>query len=134
MDKKKKLTVVEKFEDTIAILRGETPPNGSNVEQVVTFLQERKAQTEKKNASGNKADRKPTAQQIENEGIKEQIVAVLSSATKPMTATEVGKALGIESNHRVSALLTQLKKDGTVLREEIKGRAMFSLPKGEQAE
>lgn len=134
MDKKKKLTVVEKFEDTIAVLRGEAAPNGSTVDELIAFNQERMAQTVKKNASGSKVERKPTAQQIENEGIKEQIVAVLSSAIEPMTATAVGKALGIESNHRVSALLTQLKKDGTVLREEVKGRAVFSLPKGEHAE
>lgn len=134
MDKKKKLTVVEKFEDTIAVLRGETPPNGSTIDELIVFNQERKAQTEKKNASGSKAERKPTAQQIENAGIKEQIVAVLSSADKAMTATEVGKALGIDNNHRISALLTQLKKDGTVVRDEVKGRAMFSLPKDEDAE
>jgi hypothetical protein len=134
MANKKKLTVVEKFEDTIAMLRGEAAPNGSTVDELIAFNQERMAQTVKKNASGSKAERKPTAQQIENEGIKEQIVAVLSSATEPMTATAVGKALGIESNHRVSALLTQLKKENIVLREEIKGRAMFSVPKDENAE
>lgn len=134
MANKKKLTAVEKFEDTIAVLRGEAAPNGSTVDELIAFNQERMAQTIKKNASGSKAERKPTAQQIENEGIKEQIVAVLSSATEPMTATAVGKALGIESNHRVSALLTQLKKEQIVLREEVKGRAVFSVPKDENAE
>lgn len=131
MANKKKLTVVEKFEDMIALLNGETPPHGSTVEEMVVFAEERKAQTIKKNASGSNAERKPTAQQIENEGIKEQIICVLANTTNAMTATDIGKALGIDSNHRVSALLTQLKKTGAVVRTEVKGRAMFSLPKDE---
>lgn len=92
------------------------------------FLLKRKEQTEKKNASGSKAERKPTAQQIENAGIKEQILAVLAESPAPMNATEVGKAIGVESNHRVSALLTQLKNEDKVVRAEVKGRAVFSLP------
>lgn len=131
MANKKKLTVVEKYEDMIALLNGETPPHGSTVEEMVVFAEERKAQTIKKNASGSNAERKPTAQQIENEGIKEQIICVLANATTAMTATDIGKALGIDSNHRVSALLTQLKKANAVVRTEVKGRAMFSLPKDE---
>ena len=131
MANKKKLTVVEKYEDMIALLNGETPPHGSTVEEMVVFAEERKAQTIKKNASGSNAERKPTAQQIENEGIKEQILNVLATATKPMTATDVGKALGIDSNHRISALLTQLKKAEQIVRTEEKGRAYFALPKDE---
>ena len=93
------------------------------------FLLKRKEQTEKKNASGSKAERKPTAQQVENAGIKEDILACL--ATAPMNATEVGKAIGVDSNHRVSALLTQLKNENKVVRSEVKGRAVFALPKTE---
>lgn len=135
---KKKLTVVEKFEDAIALLSGKTPEHGMIVEQAVAFLQERKAQTVKKNASGSKADRKPTAQQIENASIKEQIVAVLESATEPMTATDIAKAVGCDSNYRISALLGQMVKvtasgkvnEGGVLdRTEVKGRAYFAIAK-----
>lgn len=134
----KKLTVVEKYEDVIAMLNGENPANGLSVEDAVAFIEERKAQTIKKNASGSKAERKPTAAQIENAGIKEQIYAALVAADKPMTSSEIGKAVGVENNYRISALLGQMVKvtaggkvneDGVLDRTEVKGRAYFAVAK-----
>lgn len=134
----KKLTVVEKFEDAMAILRGEVAPNGSTVEQAVEFLAERKAQTEKKNASGSKAERKPTAQQLENAKLKEQIMVALEGASEPMSASDISKAVGCDNNYRVSALLGQMCKvtaggktneNGVLDRTEVKGRAYFAVAK-----
>lgn len=137
---KKKLTVVEKFEDTIAFLRGETPPNGSTVEEIIVFQNERMAQTIKKNASGSNSERKPTAKQLENAVLKEQIVAIISSAAEPMTSTDIGKAVGESSNYRISALLGQLVRvtasgkenpNAPLVRTEVKGKAYFSLAEQE---
>ena len=78
----------------------------------------------------NSKDRKPTAIQQANEGIKEDIVAYLENVDKPQSITDIIK--GAEgcaelSNQRVSALVRQLKEAGIVVRTEVKGRAYFSL-------
>ena len=65
---------------------------------------------------------KPTKAQIENESLKDEILKVLD---KPMTATEIGSAVGISVN-KASALLSQLKDDNSVIREVIKRKAYFS--------
>ncbi len=78
----------------------------------------------------NSKDRKPTATQVANEGIKNDIVAYLEAQAEPQSITDIIK--GAEncsdlSNQRVSALVRQLKEAGTVIRTENKGRAYFSL-------
>ncbi len=65
---------------------------------------------------------KPTKTQIENEGLKD---AILNALDKPMTATEIGNAVGISVN-KASALLSQLKEDNSIVREVIKRKAYFS--------
>lgn len=72
---------------------------------------------------------KPTKTQVANAGLKEQIVAVLADAGKAMTASEVLKALDNAelSGSKVTAMLTQLKNDGVVVRTEEKRKAYFSV-------
>ena len=65
---------------------------------------------------------KPTKTQIENEGLKD---AILNTLDKPMTATEIGNAVGISVN-KASALLSQLKEDNSIVREVVKRKAYFS--------
>ncbi len=66
---------------------------------------------------------KPTAKQIANDGIKEQIISVLVNAEEPMTAKAIGEAVEC-STQKVSALLKQMD---TVNRTVVKGKALFSL-------
>lgn len=76
-------------------------------------------------------DRKPTATQVANMAIKEEILSVLSSgATK--TCTEIAKA--IQPNHteditvnKVSALMKQLCEDKKVIKTVEKRKSYFSL-------
>jgi len=75
--------------------------------------------------------RKPTARQTENEGIK---TAILNSMTAGVEYT-IGEMLkqfacfdDTFTSQRVSALLSQLKDDGKVIRTEVKGKAYFRLP------
>lgn len=88
-------------------------------------LETMKAQFVKKNF----ADRKPTATQTENAGLKVAIINAMEVG-KAYTITDLMKCvpeLADLSNQRVSAIVRQLKDEGTVVREEIKRKAYFSL-------
>lgn len=77
-------------------------------------------------AKKNSADKKPTANQLANEGIKADILDVMED-NHLYTVTEIQKSLGSDfSNQRVSALLRQLIADGAVVRTEDKRKAYFS--------
>ena len=79
-------------------------------------------------AKKNSAEKKPTAQQVANEGLKSTIIEVLTDNGGLMTVTDVQKSceeLSALSNQRVSALLRQLKDDGKVERVEEKRKAYF---------
>lgn len=127
----KKMTIVEQYTKAIALLNGETVEDYT-VEQAVAFLQERSAQTAKKNASGG-GERKPTKEQIANEAIKEQIVATLAEIGKPATVGDITKANADlpPSSQKMTSLITQLVKAQRVVRTEEKGRAYFALPSAE---
>ena len=81
-------------------------------------------------AKKNSGDKKPTATQIANDGIKETVVKVLEENGSKMTISEMQKAneeLGELSNQRISALVRQLIADGKLVREEDKRKAYFSI-------
>ena len=83
-----------------------------------------KASIDKKNS----AERKPTATQTENVGLKSAILEGMESG-KAYTIGDLMKeipALADLTNQRVSALVRQLKDDGLVVREEIKRKAYFT--------
>ncbi len=119
-----KMKVVDKFMAVKALLSGEKVENFS-IKDAVAFIDERITITENKNAKGG--ERKPTATQLENEGIKEQIMSVLTDATAPMSIGDIGKEIDIPSCQKVSALVTQLVKAKLVVRSEVKGKAYFAL-------
>lgn len=97
-------------------------------EMLAEKLGKMKISVDKKNASGEK---KPTATQKANVGIKDNILDVLAESER-MTVTEIVKALPTVdgeplSNQKVSALVRQLVLDGSVVRTEDKRKAYFSL-------
>ena len=98
------------------------------------FLEHEVELLEKKNSS----EKKPTANQIANDGIKEAIAETLAGG-KMMTITEMQKAsaeLGELSNQKISALVRQMILDGNVEKTEEKGKAYFRLvwqKRGEQS-
>ena len=74
--------------------------------------------------------RKPTANQVANEGFIANIIEVLTDSGKPMTIGEIQEAnesLALLTNQRVSALLTKLVNSGTVVRTTEKRKAYFSI-------
>ena len=90
----------------------------------VAFIDHELELLAKKNAS----EKKPTAQQMANEGIKDAIINCLRENGGLMTVTDVQKscdACAELSNQRVSALLRQLKDSGAVERVEDKRKAYF---------
>ena len=90
--------------------------------EVRAKLEKMKSQFEKKNS----AEKKPTATQIENEGIKKVILEVLGDSS--LTITEMQKIngeLAEYSNQKISALLKQMVESGSIVREEIKRKAHF---------
>jgi hypothetical protein len=79
-------------------------------------------------AKKNSADKKPTKAQVENEGIKAEILEGMEVG-KLYTITDLIKsipAIAELSNQRVSALVRQLVEDKVVIRTEDKRKAYFS--------
>lgn len=135
----KKMTMVDKFTAVKAMLKGESIKDFT-IEQAEEFLDERIAQTLKKNASGG-GERKLTPKEQEkvdaDNALRATITEVLASAENPMTLGELSKAhpsLEI-SNQKltslISPMLTERKgvpnPNGTIVRTEIKGKAHFAL-------
>ena len=129
----KKMKVVDKYVAIKALLNGESAD--FSVADALAFIDERIAITEKKNAGGSGADRKPTKTQVENEGFKSAILEYLATCDTPATIGDICKAIGIESNQKVSALVSSMltirkgvpNPDGKVDRSEVKGKAHFAL-------
>ena len=91
----------------------------------VAFVDHELELLEKKNS----AERKPTAQQVANEGIKAAIVAGMAP-NRLYTVTEIQKEIpecAEMSNQKVSALVRQLKDAGLVVKTEDKRKSYFSL-------
>jgi hypothetical protein len=130
----KKMNMVEKFTAIKALLNGEKV-EGFTVADALAFMDNRIEQTEKKNASGSNGERKPTKEQLANEGIKEQIVAFLRTQSAPVPMGEIMKAVGIESNQKVTALVSsmltvrkgEVNPNGCIVRTEVKGKAHFAI-------
>lgn len=108
-----KVTIKEQFVEVAEVLR--------NIERedLAEFIEGRIAILDKK--SENK---KATAKQNENEGIKADILARLEG--RSVTVGELVKEMGF-SSQKLSALLTQLVKGGEVVRTVEKKVAYFSL-------
>ena len=114
----KKITKRERFESLLNMAEVQADPG------MVEFINHELELLTKKNSS----EKKPTAQQVANEGLKQTIVDVLTENGGLMTVTDVQKSceeLSALSNQRVSALLRQLKDDGKVERVEDKRKAYF---------
>lgn len=76
------------------------------------------------------AERKPTATQLENEGLRAKILAVLAEVDEPKTIKEIQgmvAELNDLSNQRVSRLLKDLVDNGKVVKTYVKKVAHFAL-------
>ena len=118
----KKMTIVEQYEEIVAKY-GEVM-----TEDEIAFLKERAELHAKKN--GN---RKPTAQQLKNKEVADEVVAYLTETKEHLQIKEMIKKIpclaAIENctPQYVMAIIRPLhdKGNGIVKREEIKGTAYF---------
>ena len=120
MANEKKMTKREKFEMLKALSEVKANP------MLTEFIEHELELLAKKNAS----EKKPTAQQMANEGLKQTIMDVLTENGGLMTVTDVQKScaeLAELSNQRISALLRQLKDDKMVDRVEDTRKAYFTI-------
>ncbi|MBO5730581.1 MAG: hypothetical protein J6R67_05220 [Treponema sp.] len=114
----KKVTKREKFEMLKAMSEVQANP------MLMEFIDHELELLAKKNAS----EKKPTAQQVANEGLKEVILNVLTENGGLMTITDIQKSaeeLAELSNQKVSALVRQMKEDGKVTKIEDKRKSYF---------
>lgn len=117
----RKPTKRDRFNALLAI-----PAVAENVD-LVDFINHEIELLDKKNT----AERKPTAKQVENAGFKSDILAWMEPATQ-YAAADVVKgvpsivAAGLSAN-RVTAMLTQLVNDGSLIRTEDKRKSYYSL-------
>ena len=77
------------------------------------------------------AERKPTPKQKENAGFKQDILDWMKPDTL-YSITDVEKGVPTRTANsvahaRVSAMLTQLKDEGSLVREQVKGKVYFKL-------
>ena len=115
---------MEKMTNSKALAIAIKTLDGQVSAEVIEKLGNIKASIDKKNS----AERKPTATQTENVGLKSAIVEGMESG-KAYTISDLMKAipeLADLTNQRVSALVRQLKDEGLVSREEIKRKAYFT--------
>lgn len=92
-------------------------------EEVRAKVENMKAQFEKKNS----AEKKPTANQVANEGIKEAILSAMEEG-KLYSITDLIKEVPVcadLTNQKVSALVKQMISDNLVERVEEKRKAFF---------
>ena len=114
-----KKTIKDYFKEIIELAKE------NDRDDLVAFCEDRIDKLSRKTANGEK---KPTKAQIENEGIKETILEVLSDLENPATVSEIMTDGRIEiSSQKLTTLLTQLRKAEKVVRTEEKGRAYYSL-------
>ena len=120
----KKLTNVTAL--TMVLGMEEVKANSELVEKLEKML----AQFEKKN--GSSENRKPTKTQLENEGLKTQLIEILSNYEEPKAIKELQAEneeinATIISNQKISALFRQLIQEGKLVRVEEKRVAKFIL-------
>ena len=117
----KKMTKKDYFAQLVGIVES---TEIDNKKELLNFITREVELLNKKNSRSGK----PTTRQIENEKIKTSILAILECG-KPLTVTQIMAELNDSSlsNQRVSALLTQLKDCGEVVRTVEKKVAFYSI-------
>ena len=124
-----KITKRDSFISIIEVLKGVERTD------LVEVMEHEIELLDKKKASG-----KMTKTQVANEDIKALIIEELARLAKPVSitelifeSTEIAEKCG-NSNQKVSALMTQLKNAGAVVRTTEGKKALFSVADSEDAE
>ena len=117
-----KVTKKEMFIAILALIAEATP---ENADVLTKFVENEIALLDKRSAN-----KTATKTQVENEGIKALILDTLIEIDKPVTISEMqtfSADLAKYTNQKLSALLTQMKADGTVIKTVEKKKSYFSV-------
>ena len=117
-----KVTKKEMFTAILALIAETTP---ENAEVLTKFIENEIALLDKR-----AANKTATKTQKENEGIKTLILDTLTEIDKPVTISELqafSADLAVYTNQKLSALLTQMKAEGTVVKTVEKKKSYFSV-------
>lgn len=98
----------------------------SDNEEMVAFIDHEIELLERKSNS----PKKPTKTQIENDGFKAEIVAYLTEVDTPKTIKELQaeiSSIGGLTNQRITHMLTDLVKAGTLTKEYVKKTPYYSV-------
>ena len=119
----KKMTKKEMFNEIIAMATNEKMT--VTKEEICEFVEHEIELLSHKSS----ATRKPTKTQIENETIKATMLDILTENDRPMTISDImeDSRLAGFRNQKISALMTQLKNIGKVVRTEDKKKAYFTI-------
>ena len=131
MAKMTKMTKADRFTALRAYLKANpgmkfsTPKGDISAEDMTVFLEHELELLSKKNS----ADRKPTAQQTANEGVKTAILEGLEDG-KLYTITDIIKEIpecADMTNQKVSALVRQMVDAGSMVKTVDKRKSYFSI-------
>ena len=104
--------------------------NGALIPEVVEYAQAQITKIEDKN-SKRKDGSKPTAKQLENEGIKSTILSLMEVGTTYTAKDIIGFEIeGVTTTQKVSALMKQLVTAGKVVATDVKPEGSKSKVKG----
>lgn len=120
-----RVTKDNRFEDIIALLTNKEVKHGTTIEDALAFIAKERGLLAKKNS----ADKKPTKTQEENAGHKALILEFMRGQTAGVTCTDIQKGVpefADFNNQKVAALVRQLKDDGLVTKDVVKGKSLFS--------
>lgn len=105
-----------------------------NCEALSPEVREKLAALKTQQEKRNSGEKKPTKTQRENVSLRERVVEVMATLSKPMTATELMAAEGMVdadgkrfSNQKMTSLLRTLVSEGKVVRTEEKHKAYFEV-------
>lgn len=104
--------------------------NGALIPEVVEYAQAQITKIEDKN-SKRKDGSKPTAKQLENEGIKSTILSLMEAGATYTAKDIIGFEIeGVTTTQKVSALMKQLVTAGKVVATDVKPEGSKSKVKG----
>lgn len=123
---KDKMTLMDKYGVVKAMLNG-TYEGKVSVADMVAFIDERMAQTAKKNSAKNGEPTKAQKEKMaEHTAIENEVLSVMVADTK-YTVSDLVKLTSVESTQRLTPRLTALVEDGKVAKTEEKGRSYYTL-------
>ena len=123
---KDKMTLMDKYGVVKAMLNGEYKGEVS-VADMVAFIDERMAQTAKKNsAKGGEPTKAQKEKMAEHTAIENEVLSAMVADTK-YTVSDLVKLTSVESTQRLTPRLTALVDNGKIVKTEEKGRSYYSL-------